>query len=476
MENTAEEKSIFNVLFENSNDGILISDFNYNVIDVNPTFEKIFGYTRKDALNTRTPTFVSENFQEILRANTQKLSNQEKLPTGEYECCTQSGKLIIVEVSSSPIEYKSKPAALSIIRDITERRKTVVALRKEKEFAENILRSMPGTFFLSKIVDNNSILVKWNEAFRRDAMMTEDELRGMNTHVFLNEKDKRRYQEIIRKVVKGEFDDMVLTTSTDATLKDGSIHKYIYKHTAFKEDGVYYVINSGIDVTDRIELERKLAESVIQTEESERKRIASDLHDGIGPELTTIKLYLQVLMNTRDNKGKKELEGKILELIDNTIDSVSEISYNISPHILLNYGVVEALESFINKLVFNKEITIITSFDNIERFGVNEELTLYRTVTELLNNTIKYSKASNAELKLKLIDGLLMVSYSDNGIGFNVYEKLEEKQGMGLQNAISRIKSLGGTIEIESKTGAGMTVEMYLPHNINHEKDQNSHS
>ena len=181
---------------------------------------------------------------------------------------------------------------------------------------------------------------------------------------------------------------MIIKTS-DAILKDGTIHRYVYNNVVLVENNKYYVLASGIDISEKMDLERKLIESVIQTEEAERRRIASDLHDGLGPELTTIKLYVQGLLDAKEEKVKKETENKLLNLIDHTIDSISEISFNISPHILLNYGLAAAVTIFIDKLHIKRDINIVTHFDKIQRFGINEELTLYRTIKELFNNRFK---------------------------------------------------------------------------------------
>ena len=141
-------------------------------------------------------------------------------------------------------------------------------------------------------------------------------------------------------------------------------------------------------------LRQKTIEAIIQTEEKERKRIASDLHDGIGPLLSAAKLYFQAYIDTGEVAGKSDIESKLKNIIEISIADISRISHNISPQILENFGLMVALENFISEINFNKNVKFNLSFEKLNRFDLKEELTIYRSISELINNTLKHAKAT----------------------------------------------------------------------------------
>ena len=211
-------------------------------------------------------------------------------------------------------------------------------------------------------------------------------------------------------------------------------------------------------------IKQKTIEAIIQTEEKERKRIASDLHDGLGPLLSAAKLYFQAYIDAKDVSSKNDIEAKLKSIMENAISDTSRISHNISPQILENYGLIVALENFISDINISENIKFDINFDKLKRFGLKEELTIYRTLSELINNTTKHAAATLIRINSFISGEALKVVYEDNGVGFSVEEKMQAQHGMGLKNIESRIKSLKGTIVFESLEGHGMKVVIKIPY------------
>ncbi len=216
----------------------------------------------------------------------------------------------------------------------------------------------------------------------------------------------------------------------------------------------------------RVEDSRRLTEkmflnAIIQTEEKERKRFAKDLHDGLGPLLSTVKMSVSSLAQLEHDKASQEIVANTEMVINEAIKSLKEISDNLSPHVLNNFGLLRALRNFINKINATKAIRIqLKSNLADERFSNNIEVVLYRVVCELINNTIKHASAKSISIDLQHQEGVLSIDYRDNGKGFNK-EKLEELPmmgGMGFSNIYSRINSLKGDIQIESEPKKGTHV------------------
>ncbi len=209
--------------------------------------------------------------------------------------------------------------------------------------------------------------------------------------------------------------------------------------------------------------QQKLLEAVILTEEEERKRLAADLHDGLGPVLAAIKLFFQAYLDAGDPVSRLPIKNRLEAVIDTAIQDVSRIAHNISPHILEQFGFVKALETFTNTLAASQAVGFTTDLGHIGRFDLKRELTLYRTLTELIHNTLKHAGASQITIRCTSSGGMLTVDYADNGHGFSSGKTEGSGNGMGLTNMQNRIQSLGGAITIQSTSPDGMSVHIEIP-------------
>ncbi len=216
------------------------------------------------------------------------------------------------------------------------------------------------------------------------------------------------------------------------------------------------------DITERKELHLKVLNAVIQTEEKERRRFAQDLHDGLGPLLSTLKLYSNSILTARDAESKKLAVDRSLEIIDEAIVGIREIANNISPNILRDFGLDVAVKSYVSKFNDTKRINIYFRSDLKTRFNTNIEGSLFRIIIELINNTIKHAYANNVTIELIQKDGELILRYSDDGIGFNLKSVLEKSAGHGLQNIIHRAESINGDIRIDTGLDKGLNLQITL--------------
>lgn len=213
----------------------------------------------------------------------------------------------------------------------------------------------------------------------------------------------------------------------------------------------------------RSEAEKRVLQTVIQTEESERKRVSKDLHDGLGPLLSSIKMSVSTLAYDTENQQKKEIYNNTLLLINESINSLKEISNKLSPHVLEKFGLKAAISSFCANISdFGKISLNFCSNINDKSYETGIETVIYRTVCELINNTIKYANATTILISLDEENGFLKLLYQDNGIGFDVEKTLLECNGMGLHNIQSRIRSLNGSIDIQSVKNKGVIVNISI--------------
>lgn len=229
-----------------------------------------------------------------------------------------------------------------------------------------------------------------------------------------------------------------------------------------------FLIQKIFKYMKRVEDSRRLTEkmflnAIIQTEEKERKRFAKDLHDGLGPLLSTVKMSVSTLAQLEHDKSSKEIVENTEMVINEAIKSLKEISDNLSPHVLNNFGLARAVRNFSNKINATKvlHIRLRSNLGEI-RFENNIEVVLYRVICELINNTIKHAKAKKIDIDLNIEEKNLTIVYKDDGKGFQMDKLLNQANntGMGFSNIFSRINSLKGEINVDSKPGKGTLVNI----------------
>lgn len=226
-----------------------------------------------------------------------------------------------------------------------------------------------------------------------------------------------------------------------------------------KDNVIYGVVH---DITEKKQIQENTVKAIIQTEEKERAHFSKELHDGLGPLLSTIKLYLQWSERANINCSREEIIHKAEDVLEEALTTVKEISNKLSPHLLINYGINSAIQNFVNKLLDSSGIQIGFESNLNRRLSDEIEATIYRAVIECMNNTLKYANANNITIVLIDSEKQLLLMYKDDGIGFNLKETLAQKKGLGLFNLSNRIHSIGGKILMHSSPGKGVNYQITI--------------
>jgi len=213
----------------------------------------------------------------------------------------------------------------------------------------------------------------------------------------------------------------------------------------------------------QLEEEKKLlaARFLVEGQEEERKRIAKELHDGLGVLLSVTKMQFSAIKDI--SPENRPLIEKATQFLEQASGDVRKISHNMMPGLLTKLGLCEALEDLFEKLSDTEGIQAICEIEGAkERLPENKEIMLYRIIQEMVNNTLKHAEATEIELQINVHHDRLDIRFTDNGKGFKVEEGIEQKS-MGLQSIWSRVKFLDGTISIESAPGKGTMYTMQIP-------------
>lgn len=206
------------------------------------------------------------------------------------------------------------------------------------------------------------------------------------------------------------------------------------------------------------------SKAIVEAEERERKRIAGDLHDGVGQLFSAVKMNLSGIASDLKfaDENKKVLFDKTLDLVDESCKEVRVISHNMMPNVLLKLGLTSAVRDFINKIDHEKIKVNLEAFGLNDRLDMNIETVLYRVIQESVNNVIKHSGANQLDIQLGKDKEGIHVTIEDNGNGFDTSD-LDHFEGIGLKNMRTRIGYLKGTIEWDSSAGRGTAVVIHIP-------------
>jgi len=201
-------------------------------------------------------------------------------------------------------------------------------------------------------------------------------------------------------------------------------------------------------------------QSMVNGQETERSRIAKDLHDGLGGLFSTIKMYFSTLQHDEPHLKTSLLFSKSYELIDTASEEVRRIAHNMMPEVLMKLGLIPSIQDMCNNITAGKLLKVkLQSYGMERRLGASTEIMLYRIVQELLNNIIKHAQASEVIVQFNKAPERLTVTIEDNGRGFDLLEN-EGKKNAGLETIKSRVNYLNGNISIESSKDMGTTIMM----------------
>ena len=219
-------------------------------------------------------------------------------------------------------------------------------------------------------------------------------------------------------------------------------------------------------VSERTKQLRSLASEMSMVEERERRRIASDLHDRIGHELATCQMQIETLQKETKGQRTENVVQKIRDSVKNSITDVRELTFEISPTVLYEFGLVAAVDWLIRRIKNDHGLQIsFTDGDEPAALDTDIKGILFRSVRELLFNVVKHAQTKEASVVITNNMNNLRITIEDHGVGFTSYAQsyTTGKAGFGLFSVRERIEHLGGKFECRSIPGSGTRIDLMVP-------------
>lgn len=198
---------------------------------------------------------------------------------------------------------------------------------------------------------------------------------------------------------------------------------------------------------------------MIQAQEREREIIGRELHDNVNQVLTTVKLYLEMAISHKE--AREELLPKSMQYVTESINEIRNLSRDLSAPTLGTKSLVDSVAALIETVQSSGRLRI--HFDHAafaDHLTIDQTLAIYRIVQEQLNNIIKHARATTVAVSLSQTKSGTLLSIRDNGQGF---DPLAQRNGIGLNNMVSRARVFEGDVKITSEKGKGCLVEVSLP-------------
>lgn len=211
----------------------------------------------------------------------------------------------------------------------------------------------------------------------------------------------------------------------------------------------------------RLAQQREILKAILQTQETERDRISEALHNGLGQILYAAKLNLNNISS--ESPEVTEAKDSVDQLLSESITVTRNISFELTPSVLKEFGLRTALEEVISRITHPGLKITIDMEGCDERLDYTMELSLYRIIQELLNNILKHSHATEASIELTRDDSTVLLSVKDNGVGIDK-EELKKPKGIGLHSIQNRVDLLEGKLEVASSKNKGTSFKINIQH------------
>ncbi len=440
---------------------------NRQIIYMSPSSEKITGYKPEEFI--LNPSLLKkiihpDDFDIVNRHLDDDLIfyKENNICDLEFRIINKNGKVINIEHICRPVfDSNNKSHGRRITnRDITKRKLIEKELIIAKENAEE--RELKYRLLSENISDGIFICKKGCFEYINNAMNDifgyhDNELVGLEIIQLAVPEHKEELWKILNH--KSRI-NQIYNLEMVCLKKDlSTVFVEMFFNYVADERVIYGVVHN---ITEKKQIQKNIIKAIIQTEEKEKANFSKELHDGIGPLLSIIKMHLQWSRKPNCKKPYKEIIIKAEQLIEETLTTVKEISNKLSPNLLINYGLTAAIQSFIDKLIETSTIRIDFQSNLKRMLNIEIEATFYRAIIECINNSIKHANAYNIYILLNDTGTQLQIQYSDDGIGFDLTKKLSESKGLGLINIQNRIKTIGGKITFFSQPGQGFNFQIIM--------------
>jgi PAS domain S-box-containing protein len=482
-EKLKESELFYRTLISDSLDGMLLLDTNGAITFASPSVKNVLGYNNNEVVGRNGFEFIHpDDVLAAMEAFQREIEGNPKIKFITVRLLKQNGQWLWCNVRGHNLLNKPYVSSLVIyFHDDTFRKQAKDALQESEQRFRSLVKDLQIGVFLS---DSQGNIMMCNKVLSNMLSIPEELLVGKNVYDIMSADMINEQNEFVPKSER----PLTLSIQSKQTIKDvvlGVIHPVTKKrfwimvnsNPILDDQGnIKHVVCSLMDLTERKQLEQKLiadeifhqrqlTQATIDGQENERRAIGEELHDNIGQQLTTIKLFLDYVKTMGDD-GNSEMLNMALKSVSDVINDVRSMSRSLVPFTLKDLGLFESIKELIDSLMRTR--AIIIEFENVHFdesiIPENQKLSMFRIVQEQLNNVIKHARAKKVWIRLYVKAYELVLEIRDNGKGFN---SLNIRKGVGILNIRNRAELFNGKVNILSQPGSGCLLVISFPLNAN---------
>ncbi|MFH1719349.1 MAG: PAS domain S-box protein, partial [Planctomycetota bacterium] len=465
-----ESEQKFRSYIDNAPDGVIVVDRQGRYIEANEAICNMTGFSKDELLAQSVRDTLAPESQEAGLQHFNK-AVAEGWATGEYAYLRKNGSAGYWTVDAVKI---SENRFLGFVKDVTDNKRAEEALRASEEKFRSIFDTAPN---LITSVNEDGTVVDCNRRILEILGYQKEEVIGQSMAKIIHPDYLADAEKALQEVFTIGFS---YNKEYRMVRKDGSLIDVSINSSAIKDESGRHVRTLCVidNITDRKQAEQRILEDRAQlkslasqlslTEERERRRLATELHDQIGQSLVISKIKLDQL---RESAASDELTNALQEVchcLSRVIQDTRMLTFDLSSPILYELGFEAAVAEWLADEVRGKH-GIQTEFeDDGQSKPLDEDIRalLFRNVRELLINIVKHAKAGKVKVSLQKVDEHINVIVEDDGVGFDPVEvkaRAAKRAEFGLFSIRERLEQLGGHIEIESGPGHGSRISMIAP-------------
>jgi two-component system CheB/CheR fusion protein len=473
MRDLTEQKKLEDAKFflasivESSEDSVVTVNFDGNITSWNKAAENLYGYTAKEAVGKPlTMLTLPKDLKEVLK-NIDTIKHSRKVEIFDTVRVHKGGRELMLEIVLSPVKNDRGDVigVSTVARDITVRKASFDALRASEDRYRVVVES--ATDYAIFTLDENYKVNSWSKGAEFIFGWKEEEIIGSDGSILFTPEDRK----------KGEHLKEIKTARREGRAEDERWH--IRKdNTLFFASGLLMRLDDGVkgfvkicrDQTEKVKAnsilrEKDMLAQFVTTQEDERRRIARDIHDHLGQQLTVLRLKLEEVKRLCDEQAICDELDKVAEITERLDKEVDFLAWELRPASLDDLGLSVSLENFVREWAQHTGINAGFHAAGVKRarFAFEIETNLYRIAQEALNNVQKHARAKTVSVVLEKHGDDVLLIIEDDGVGFNPKDKRNRTKGVGLLGMSERAKICGGSLEIESKRNKGTTIFARVP-------------
>ena len=458
-------------IVESSDDAIVGKNLDGVITSWNKGAERLFGYTGKEAVGQKITIIVPADHRHEEASILEQLRRDERVGHFDTVRIHKDGTALDVSLTISPVKDAAGRVvgASKVARDITQQKQAERALRESEERFRTIVETTPECV---KLVTAEGILLHINSSgLKMIGADCAEMVVGKNVYDLIVPKDRERFRAFNERICRGEKGSLEF----DIVGLHGE-RRHLETHAAPLRNPGGTVVQLAVtrDITKRKQAEeaireRELSARLLKLQDEERRRIARELHDGVGQLLAAISINASRVAREKSNLSPDTARcaEENSELIEQACADIRTMSYLFHPPLLDEMGLQSALQWYIDGFAERSKIAAKLELPaDWERLPQDYELCLFRIAQECLTNIHRHSGSVTALVRLLRSPGEIKLEVSDEGRGVDQETQSKmasgETTGVGLRGMRERVRQLGGSVEILSN-GKGTTVTATVP-------------